>query len=166
MRILSLTLGVIAVISYAVCGALTANDWAVTAASGHPLEQTIADMAAAKQGYSVIPGIAFAVIGSALGVAWAIFLLGRGRTLAPWAGIALWSAIIAAGAPAYWVASFGNLMSVGDTYVDWDAQAALRYEAPLYLASALAAIVLCTALTIGIIRWIFERRMVDTRPRA
>ena len=52
MRILLTLLGIVAIVIYSVLGAMLMNDWAVVAASGVPLDTTIADMDSADQPYS------------------------------------------------------------------------------------------------------------------
>lgn len=146
MRLLLTVLGVAAILAYAICGALLMNDWAVAAASGEPLRETIAAMDAAGQTYSVVPGIAFAVVGGVLAVAWAVVTLRA--SLPGWASFAIWAGILAVGAIAYFFASFGNMNSVGDTYFEWHADAAFALQAPLYLVSAAAAITAPTAVLV------------------
>lgn len=141
MRILLALLGIVAIVMYALLGATVMNDWSVVAASEMPLETTIADMHAAGQNYSTIPGLVFAALGLLLGLLWGATTLFRRTPLPNRAAVSLWAGIIALGAPAYFCMSFGNLNSVGDTYADWNAEAAFAFEAPLYLASGLAFLV-------------------------
>ncbi len=140
MRLILTLLGVAAILTYAILGAMLMNDWAVAAASGEPIDETIAAMDEAGQTYSVVPGIAFAVIGAGLAIGWAVLTLRPTTALPGWASLALWATILAAGALAYFFASFGNMNSVGDTYFEWHADAAFALQAPLYLVSAAAAI--------------------------
>lgn len=48
-------------------------------------------------------------------------------------------------------ASFGNLNSVGDTFVGWDADAAFALELPLYIASAIGAGAVLVAVVLGLV---------------
>lgn len=136
MRLL-LTLGGTAVIvAYAMFGAVLVNDWGVVASSGFPLETTISDMHEANQPYSTVPGIIFAVVGVLLALAWFVATLHPRIPLPIWASILAWAGIIMFGAPAFFFASFGNLNSVGDTYVNWNVGAANIIAIPLYILSA------------------------------
>src|SRR5690606_3737634 len=140
MRVALTLLGVAGIVSYAAYGALLINDWAVIAASGLPLAETISAMDAARPPYSAVAGFVFAGLGIVFAAGWAVMALiprrrTRGESLVAWAGI------IALGAPAYFSASFGNLNSVGDTFPEWDAAAAFSLAAPLYAASAVAFVV-------------------------
>jgi hypothetical protein len=126
--------------------------WGVTAASGLPLDETIAALRDAGQTYSTAVGIIFAMIGAVLGLAWAALSLATGLRRHPWFSVAVWAAIIAFGAPAYFFASFGNLNSVGDTFWDWNADAAFASVVPLYIASAFAALLCIAAIIIGAVR--------------
>lgn len=142
MRILLAGLGVIAIIAYGVFGAMLMSNWAVAAASEVPLATAIADMQAAHQPYSTTPGIIFAILGTLLALGWGALMLFRQSPLPVRAGVSLWAVIIMLGTPAYFFASFSNMMSVGDTYYDWNSEAAFALEAPLYLASGIAALLL------------------------
>ncbi len=124
------------------------NDWAVVAASEMPLETTIADMHAAGQNYSTIPGFVFAALGLLLGLLWGVTTLFRRTALPNWAAVSLWAGIITLGAPAYFFMSFGNLNSVGDTYFDWNSEAAFVLVAPLYMASGLAFLVVVALMMV------------------
>ncbi|WP_343317381.1 hypothetical protein AAFM46_08350 [Arthrobacter sp. TMP15] len=127
------------------------NDWAVVAASEMPLETTIADLHAAGQNYSTIPGFVFAALGSLLGLLWGVTTLSRRTVLPNWAAVSLWAGIITLGAPAYFFLSFANLNSVGDTYFDWNSEAAFALETGLYMASGLAFLaVFATMMTVVI----------------
>lgn len=151
MRILLTLLGIVAIIVYAMLGATLMNDWAVVAASEMPLETSIADMHAAGQNYSTIPGFVFAALGLLLGLLWGVTTLFRRTVLSNWAAVSLWAGIITLGAPAYFFLSFGNLNSVGDTYFDWNSEAAFALEARLYMASGLAfLVVVATMMTVVI----------------
>lgn len=152
MRVLLTLLGIVAIIVYSLLGATLMNDWAVVAASEMPLETTIADMDAAGQGYSTIPGFTFAAMGILLALTWGGTTLLRRTSLPIWATVSLWAGIIALGAPAYFFTSFANLNSVGDTYVDWNAEEAFALEAPLYLASVIAFLIAVAMLTVPMIR--------------
>ena len=66
--------------------------------------------------------------------------------------MSLWAGIVALGAPAYFFTSFANLNSVGDTYFDWNAEAAFALEAPLYLASGIAFLIAMAMLTVPMIK--------------
>ncbi len=152
MRLWMTVLGVLGILAYAVVGALLMTRWAVVAASGMPLAETIAAMQAANQPYSVVPGVVFAVVGALLAIAWA-FVTVRGRdAMSGWVALTLWGGTVALGAPAFFFASFGNMNSVGDTFYDWDAAAAFALEAPLYASSAIAALLAVAALLIAAIR--------------
>lgn len=126
------------------------NDWAVVAASEMPLETTIADMHAAGQNYSTIPGFVFAALGLLLGLLWGVTTLFRRTTLPNWAAVSLWAGIITLGAPAYFFMSFSNLNSVGDTYFDWNSEAAFALVAPLYIASGLAFLVVVALMMVTV----------------
>lgn len=143
--------GALLIVSYAVVGALVMNIWAVVAASGLPLPDTISAMSAANQPYTTIAGILFATLGIVLAVAWATVRFSRAQ-VPGWASLASWSVILAAGAVAYFFASFANLNSVGDTFMEWNAAAAWQWERPLYVISGLALIVAVTAFVVGIVR--------------
>lgn len=138
MRTIFTILGMVAIIAYAVLGAMLMNDWAVVAASGVPLETAIADMAAANQPYSAIPGAVFASLGIVLALAWGVATISRRATVPIWATASMWAGILALGAPAFFFTAFGNMNSVGDTYYNWNAEAAFALEAPLYMASGVA----------------------------
>ncbi len=60
----------------------------------------------------------------------------------------IYLALLVLGSPAYFMLSFTNLNSIGDTYADWDSEALARLEAPLYLTSLAAMIVLVLLLTV------------------
>lgn len=152
MRILLTLLGIVAIVIYSVLGAMLMNNWAVVAASGVPLDTTIADMNAADQQYSAIPGMVFAALGILLALAWGVMTLYR-RTARPnWATGLLWAGIVALGAPAYFFTSFGNMNSVGDTYPDWNFEAASGLEAPLYMTSGIAFLAAVAILVMTVTR--------------
>ena len=124
----------------------------ITAASGVSLAESIAEMQAAGQPYSVVPGVVFAVAGGLLAIAWAAATLAPALSPSGWSALAVWAAILAFGAPAYFFASFGNMNAVGDTFYEWNAEAAFRLVVPLYLTSAVAALVAVIALATGAAR--------------
>ncbi|RKS20899.1 hypothetical protein DFO58_1447 [Arthrobacter sp. AG1021] len=141
MRIGVIIFGVVVICVQAFFGAFLMNDWAVTAASELPLEETVAEMRRAEQNYSKNGGIVFASLGVVLALGWG-FLVSQRRFIASnWAALTSWGAIIALGAPAYFSFSFGNMNSVGDTFYDWNSDAAFALEEPLYVASGIAALV-------------------------
>lgn len=148
MRILLTFLGISAIVAYSVLGALLMNDWAVVAASGMPLDTTIADMKVADQQYSTIPVLVFAALGILMALVWGAITMWRRSVLPDWATMSLWAGILALGAPAYFFTSFANLNSVGDTYVDWNSGAAFALEAPLYATSGFAFLIAVGALTV------------------
>ncbi|MHA7175890.1 hypothetical protein ACX80D_04490 [Arthrobacter sp. Sr24] len=150
MRVLLTLLGIVAIIVYSFIGATLMNDWAVIAASEMPLETTIADMDAADQTYTTVPGFVFAVMGILLSLAWGVTTLFRRSATANWAAVSLWAGIVALGAPAYFFTSFTNLNSVGDTYLDWNAEAAFALEAPLYMVSGLAFLVVVAMMVTAV----------------
>ena len=141
MRTAATLTGMVAIALFGVWGALLMSSWVIVAASGMPLTASINAMEAANQPYSVLPGLLFAALGVVLGFAW-VWLMWSPRVAVPaWAGFSLWAAIIALGGPAYFFASFGNINSVGDTFYGWDPAAAFALQAPLYLVSAVAAVI-------------------------
>lgn len=148
MRILLTLLGIVAIVSYSILGAILMNDWAVVAASGVPLGTTIADMDAADQPYSAVPGMVFAGLGILLAFVWGVTTMLRRTALPNWATVSLWAGILTLGAPAYFFTSFANLNSVGDTYVDWNSEAAFALEAPLYMASGIAFLIAMATLAV------------------
>ena len=153
MRATAVLVGAAAIVLFGVWGALLINDWAVAAASGLPLDETVAAMERADQPYSAIAGVLFAVFGALLAIAWAYLMRSRHFALSTWAGLAFWAAIIAFGAPAYFFASFGNLNSVGDTFFDWNAGAAFALALPLYLVSGAAAVLTLVAFVLALLRF-------------
>lgn len=141
MRIGVIIFGVVAICMQALFGAFLMNEWAVTAASELPLEETVAEMRRAEQNYSKNGGIVFASLGVVLALGWG-FLVSQRRFIASnWAALSSWGAIIALGAPAYFSFSFANMNSVGDTFYDWSSDAAFALEVPMYVASGIAALV-------------------------
>lgn len=142
----------VAVMLFGAWGALLMSNWAIVGASRIPIAVSIDAMEAANQPYSVLPGVLFGAFGAALALAWGRFMLAPSTEIPDWVGLTLWSAIIALGGPAYFFASFGNLNSVGDTFYDWDAEAAFAREAPLYLVSALAAVIAVASPFLGLLQ--------------
>ncbi|ALQ31544.1 hypothetical protein AA310_04980 [Arthrobacter sp. YC-RL1] len=133
--------GVLGICLQALFGAFLMNDWAVTAASELPLEETVAEMRRAEQNYSKNGGIVFASLGVVLAMGWGFLVSQRRFIAANWAALASWGAIIALGAPAYFFFSFANMNSVGDTFYDWNSDAAFSLEEPLYVTSGIAALI-------------------------
>ncbi|NLC99065.1 MAG: hypothetical protein GX678_08310 [Actinomycetales bacterium] len=138
MRNLFIAAGVLSIVAYAVVGAFMMNLWAVEAASEVPLATAIADMKAAGQFYTPVGGYVFATVGITLALMWAFMVIKAGAILPAWAAVMLWAGILTLGAVSYFFNSFGNLNSVGDTYADWNADAAWALERPLYLISLAA----------------------------
>jgi hypothetical protein len=149
MRKLLAISGFAIIAAYAVYGALLANNWAVEAASGIPLDETIVAMSAAGQGYSSRGGWVFACAGIILAISWLLVTLTPKFQLPGWVAAGLWGLIVALGAPTYFFTAFGNINSVGDTFEDWNAGAAFALEAPLYTASILAGVLLAAMAAIG-----------------
>lgn len=150
MRTLLTALGAVAVIVYAVLGALLMTRWELTAASGLPFADTVAAMDAAGQPYSAVSGVAFAVVGIVLALIWATWTLAPAIRPRRWPAVAVWGMLLAFGAPAYFFASFMNMNSIGDTFYDWNADAAFRTVAPLYLVSAAGAVLTVIAIAFSI----------------
>jgi hypothetical protein len=162
MRLTLTLLGAAAILIYAVLGAVIMNDWAVTAASEESLEQTIATMNTAEQPYTAVIGYVFAAIGMLLALAWATLTLHPRVSSPGWAAVSIWATILALGAPAYFFGAFGNLMSVGDTYPDWNSEAAFAIEAPLYLISGAAAVLAVGSLIAKAVSAIWATRRHDS----
>lgn len=152
MRILMTALGAAAILAYAVIGALMMTRWEIAAGAGMPLDEAVAEIQAAGQPYGVAAGVIFAVLGAALAAGWVWLVSSRGSGLPGWAGSALWGGIVACGAPAYFFLSFGNMMSVGDTFSDWYPDAAFAVVRPLYFTSATAAVLVVVACVVGFAR--------------
>lgn len=147
MQKLPAAIGAAIIVAYAAYGALLMNSWAVVAASGFPLDETIVQMAAMDQDYDSRGGWVFAAIGTTLAISWLVSVFAARRKLPVWAAIGSWSLIVALGAPAYFFASFANMNSVGDTFADWNSAAAAALAAPLYIASIVAlALVAATGM--------------------
>ncbi len=152
MRLLLVLFGTLTIIAYAGFGAILMNNWAVTAASGFPLEPTMTDMAAAGEPYSAIPGYFYFTIGVLLAITWASLALKRSAPLAGSAALAIWAGVLTPAAPAYFMFSTRNLMSVGDTYWEWNGEAAFALSQPLNIISVIAAVVTVVALVIYVIQ--------------
>lgn len=144
-------LGTAVIIAYSFLGAMLMNNWVVVAASGMPLDSTSAELSTAGQPLDTVGGVVFAAIGTMLALAWCTATLLSRATVPGWAAFVTWCAIVALGAPAYFFGAFANLNSVGDVFVDWDRDAALALEAPLYIVSGIAAfLAVATLITVGI----------------
>lgn len=152
MRLVLTILGAVIIGGYAVAGALLMSDWAIAAASHRPLAQAIAEMDAADQPFGPQPGVLFAALGVLLALGWAAVVLLPRAGLPGWACVMIWGLILACGAPAYFCLSFGNMMSVGDTFPDWDSEASFALEAPLYIISAAALLMGICALAVPALR--------------
>ena len=156
MRTLLTLIGIAAIVIYSVLGMMLMNDWAVVAASGFPLDRTIADMKARGELYTAIPGYGFAASGIALALVWGLVTIIRPMAMPVWATVLLWAGILSLGAPAYFFTAFSNLNSVGDTYYEWNAEAAFALESPLYAASLIAFVIAvgtaAVALTMAAVR--------------
>ena len=129
------------IIIYAGVGAALMNSWAVTTASGFPLDHTMADMAAAGEPYSAIPGYFYFGFGVLLAVVWGAATLIRRFSVTTPAAISLWAWTLTLGAPAYVLFSTWNLMSIGDTYYDWNSEASGSLSVPLYVISGVAFVI-------------------------
>ncbi len=152
MRILLTLVGVIAIVTYSIWGAVLMNDWAVAAAAEMPLDQAIREMDRANQVYSTAGGIVFAAIGVALALAWGVLTLLFRRRISPWAAASIWAGILALGAPAYFFGAFSNLNSVGDTFYNWNAEAAFALEAPLFLVGGVALLFSLASLIMTVVK--------------
>lgn len=152
MRLPLVVLGTAAIVVYSVLGAFLMNNWAVVAASGIPLDATIAELSAAGQPLDVVGGIVFAAIGAMLALAWGAMALLKRGAMPGWAAFVTWCAIVAMGAPAYFFGAFGNLNSVGDVIYGWDSDAANGIAAPLYIVSGVAAMLATVTLVVVGIR--------------
>lgn len=160
MRIAFTALGSVLIVVYAILGAMLMNAWSVAASSGLPLDTTIAEMRAAGQPYSPVPGFVFAGLGVLLAFAWAALTLHPRVRLTAWGSLVVWGGVVALGAPAYFLASFGNMNSVGDAFLEGNADAAFALERPLYLASW-GAFVLAVGALVALIASAARR---STRP--
>lgn len=158
MRAAITLVGLAVVSAYAILGALLMNRWAIVAASGVPLDATIAAMDAAGQPFTPAPGFIFAALGLLLALAAAALTLHPRSNMPHWASIAVWAGILALGAPAYFFSAFANLNSVGDTFYDWNAAAAWALEAPLYLSSGIAFLIAGAALVTAAVSAVMSQR--------
>lgn len=147
-----IALGTAFMVAYAVIGGLMMTRWELEAASGVSFEETMARMRSADEAASAVPGFVFAALGVLLALAWALMASVRRAQFSGWFLLVAWGGLVALGAPAYFVASFGNMMSVGDTFYDWNSEAAFALVSPLYVASGLGAIVAVVAFMMGLPR--------------
>lgn len=146
MRKFLVVAGIGVISAYAFLGAMVMNNWAPTAASGLPLPATISAISEGGESYSTIPGVIFAAAGMSLAVLWGYRNLSASAKLSGWGSLATWAGIMALGAPAYFVASIWNMMSVGDVFFDWDSAAAFNFEQPLYITSGVAVLITIVAI--------------------
>lgn len=146
MRIAIAVAGSLLILAFGVFGLTVMNDWGLVAASHEPLDRTLDAMRRAGQDRALVPGGVFIVLGVAAASGPAFAAL-QSSALPSWALAAIYLAMLVLGSPAYFMLSFANLNSIGDTYADWDAEAVHRLEAPLYLTSLGAMIVLVFLLT-------------------
>lgn len=151
-------LGALVIAGYAVMGALLMTRWEIAAASGVSFEEAAATMKAAGQPVGYVTAMIFAALGIALALGWLWLTTSPNTRPTGWIAWALWGITVAAGAPAYFMASFGNLNSVGDVFYDWDAKAAFALVLPLYTLSGLGAVIAIAALMSGLLRQRFHRR--------
>lgn len=146
------------ILAYAVAGGLMMTRWEVTAASGLPLAETITQMEAAGESYTAATGIVFAVFGGLLALGWGVFFWRARNRSACWLAAVSWGGIMALGAPAYFFASFANMNSVGDTFADWDMEAASAVVSPLFTASGVGLAVAVIGCAVGLVHAIAEGR--------
>ncbi len=136
-------LGTLAVLSY---GLLAALQIAVlnprAAVPGKELDQIYADAAAAGQPMGA--GWLFMAVGPLIAVAIMLWAW-RQAELEPSRIALTYLALVAFGAPAYFIASFGPGMALADTYMISGGDYS-PWGMPLYVASGLAAIVLAVQL--------------------
>lgn len=141
-------LGVAAVAAYAVWAALQILVWnPLAAAPGATLPQIHADMATWNESPGVASTIAILSVGPALALL-TLVLLARSASATPRVATAAFLGILAGGAPAYFVASFGPGMSLADTYGISGADHSPA-AIPLYLASLTALIAMPLVLVLG-----------------
>lgn len=152
MRITLTVFGGLLVLAYAGYGAYLMNVGEVVAASGLPLEQTIIEMEHAGQPYTPIPGFLFAGFGVLLAAAWTTMTIAFRSRLSGWFALSILGAILAAGAVAYFYTSFANMNSVGDTFFEWDSEAAFALASRQYLVSGLGALVSVAACIVGAVQ--------------
>ena len=147
MRIAIAAAGSLLVLAFGIFGLLVMNDWGLVAASHEPLDRTLDAMQRAEQDRALVPGGIFIVlaVAAAAGPAFAALISSE---LPAWALAAIYLALLVLGSPAYFMFSFANLNSIGDTYADWDSEAVQRLEAPLYSTSLGAMIVLVLLLAV------------------
>jgi hypothetical protein len=105
--------------------------------------------------------IAFEAFGVALALALAVVML-RTRALTPRGGFALFLLLLAAGSPAYEMASFGPGMSLADTYGIGGADYA-PWGSLLHLISLTA---LCVLAGIGVFSTLRRTRAAPSPPAA
>ncbi|SFS17085.1 hypothetical protein SAMN04487846_3445 [Microbacterium sp. cf046] len=116
----------------------------LAAAPGIDLNQIHADMAAV--GESLNAPVAVGVLGLGIGLAILLFvLIAVRRDVTRTAAMFGYLVLLAFGAPAYFIASFGAGMGLADTYMIGGADYS-PWALPLYLTSLLA---LLAALTLG-----------------
>ncbi|HWM16403.1 MAG TPA: hypothetical protein VNP97_07450 [Microbacterium sp.] len=116
----------------------------LAAAPGRELDQIHADMAAV--GETLNAPMTAGVLGIGIGLAIVLFvLIAVRRDATPLAAVFSYLVLLAFGAPAYFVASFGAGMGLADTYMISGADYS-PWARPLYLISFLG---LLAALTIG-----------------
>lgn len=151
MRIAIAVAGSLLVLAFGSFGLMVMNDWGLVAASHEPLDRTLDAMQRAGQDRALVPGGIFIAltVAAAAGPAFAAL---KSSELPSWALAAISLALLVLGSPAYFMLSFANLNSIGDTYADWDSEAVHRLEAPLYLTSLIAMIVLVLLLAVVGIR--------------
>ena len=121
------------------------------AGSGRPIAETIAAMEAAGQPYLPAAGWIYAGAGIAFGILWILLVL-RATSLAPLGELAVFGALLACAGPAYFVLSFGTMMSVGDTFLTWDPAAAHAVALPFYLSLPIGIALSLAALLLHLVR--------------
>lgn len=153
-------LGVALMLAYAIAMVLQILVWnPLAAVPGRTLEQIQADMAAAGEGSPAGDVMVFAVaaMGVALAVALTIATIVERRP-DPRRTAAGVGTILAFGAPAYFVASFGRGMGLADTYGIGGGDAS-NGAVPLLVASAAGLLVACV---FG--GWTLHRSAILSRP--
>lgn len=143
-------LGLLVVLVYAIGGAVVAGHLALTAATGLSLEDTVNAMRAADQPYSMVQPMVFATIGVVLGATWFIATVIPAIPLSGWYSVSVWGIVLALGGPAYAIAAFTNMMSVGDTFAGPRPANAFDLEAMLYITSLFGAIIGVAAFAIAL----------------
>ncbi|MDF1487043.1 hypothetical protein [Tessaracoccus caeni] len=144
-----------AVVAYALWGMVVVNDLGLVAGSGMSLDEAILAMDASGQPVSMIPGRLFLVAGIALAAAWTI-IAPRRLDLGACEVTLGWCVALTLGAPAYFAASFWNLMSLADTFYDGNMDAVVALGRPLYVVSTTA---LTGAIALAVLRPAGGRRM-------